>query len=78
MRMLFSTILFALVLFPSRLSAEGSPILRRTTEALAPARAKLNPKPEITFDDNGKTLVISYLPQSDKIHGRLVTGMRKS
>lgn len=75
MKTLAFTILFALSLFPCRLPAQdGNTILKRTAAALAPALSKLEPKAEVTIDDDGSTLVISYLPQSFKIHGRSMTG----
>jgi hypothetical protein len=75
MKTLCFTIILTLALFPCRLTAEdGNSILKRTAEALAPALAKLDPKADVSFDDNGNTLVITYLPQSYKIHGRSMSG----
>ena len=69
------TIIIALALFPCRLSAaDENPILHRTAQALTPALSKLDPKAEVTFDDDGNTLVITYLPQTYQIHGRSMTG----
>ena len=70
MNALFFTVIVALALFPCRLSAtDKNPVLKRTAAALAPALAQLDPKAEITFENNGNTLVIAYVPQPYKIHG---------
>jgi hypothetical protein len=61
---------------PLALAADGptSPELGMAATALQPVLDRLDPKPTMEYPDHTASLVVTYLPQTYKIHGRSKTG----
>lgn len=73
--MKFLILIAALVLLPCQLPAEElDPVLKRTMAVLEPILGQLEPKAEVSYENTGTVLIVRYLAQAYKVHGRMMTG----